>query len=438
VELGSRLRARGASRITTPDGRTVDFLELLARDPAAAGELAAAIGTAVTAAAQRSGGVLSFDQASAAARHGAVSGLGRKGPGSSAAGGAFSPRSDAAAVAPLLPSPASAASRGATAASSSDYLSILPHETIKPIADCYLRLKRAVGVVAPVWHGFMHIAELPVTVARKLTVPVMHEGAYRRRLLCLTMPGSFAFFTLVLTTHILKGGPTGAGGFPYWVIAGMVGGAVGVLLHFTLPSKHSHAAHPRGDAAEASQSQALLTAAPGAGKRGSADAAKLPGASAAGAPEWGVVKPAGLGVGGPQPHATVHKKRPWYRQLGIIIAGPNDHPAPRGAAFGVLMVLSFLQALFWLLVIATEIVGTAIFIGKTLHIPDVVMGLTVLAVGNSINDLAASLTIARDGYASMAVAGAYAGPMFNVLAGACTLDGRRCLLCRASPDGPHD
>ncbi len=40
-----------------------------------------------------------------------------------------------------------------------------------------------------------------------------------------------------------------------------------------------------------------------------------------------------------------------------------------------------------------------------------------LFCSNSINDLAASVTIAREGFPSMAVAGAYAGPMFNVLAG---------------------
>jgi Ca2+/Na+ antiporter len=89
------------------------------------------------------------------------------------------------------------------------------------------------------------------------------------------------------------------------------------------------------------------------------------------------------------------------------------------ATFGALLCLSFVLGLFWLLLIATEIVGVAICFGKVLDIPDIIMGLTVLAIGNSINDLAASLTIARDGYASMAVAGAYAGPMFNVLAGAC-------------------
>lgn len=39
------------------------------------------------------------------------------------------------------------------------------------------------------------------------------------------------------------------------------------------------------------------------------------------------------------------------------------------------------------------------------------------ATRNSINDLAATITIAKEGYPTMAVAGAYAGPMFNVLAG---------------------
>ena len=34
-----------------------------------------------------------------------------------------------------------------------------------------------------------------------------------------------------------------------------------------------------------------------------------------------------------------------------------------------------------------------------------------------MNDFAASISIARDGFAQMAIAGAYAGPMFNILAG---------------------
>lgn len=41
----------------------------------------------------------------------------------------------------------------------------------------------------------------------------------------------------------------------------------------------------------------------------------------------------------------------------------------------------------------------------------------ILAIANSIQDLAADVTIARRGYPSMAVAGAYAGPIFNILLG---------------------
>ena len=58
----------------------------------------------------------------------------------------------------------------------------------------------------------------------------------------------------------------------------------------------------------------------------------------------------------------------------------NDAPLPGGATFGVLLLLSFVLGLFWLLLIATEIVGVAICFGKVLSIPDIIMGLTVLAI----------------------------------------------------------
>lgn len=51
------------------------------------------------------------------------------------------------------------------------------------------------------------------------------------------------------------------------------------------------------------------------------------------------------------------------------------------------------------------------------------VGLTILAIGNSVNDLAADVTIARQGFASMAIAGAFAGPMFS------TCDGVWWLSC---------
>lgn len=45
------------------------------------------------------------------------------------------------------------------------------------------------------------------------------------------------------------------------------------------------------------------------------------------------------------------------------------------------------------------------------------LGFTVLAWGNSIGDLMANLSIAKKGYAEMAMTGCYAAPLFNLLLG---------------------
>ena len=400
-QLAQRLRARGVSRIDTPDGGSVDFIELLARDRVAAGNLAAAIANAVTTAAQQAPGgkPLTYEEAAAAAAAGAGDMLRRNSmvngeledvelgaPDGAVGGEAPAPPVGASGfvfVASVLP-PAP------TVASSSDFLSILPHETIKPLADCYMRARGCCGCIGPAWHAMMHFCELPVELARRLTVPMMHTGSYRRRLVCLIMPTACAFFVFIVTTHIIEGGPTDVAGVPYAVIAAVVGELVGLLLYFAiLPGYPPGAAD---DLPHASEATKLLDAKAG----GAPPRAPTAVAAAAAAPA---------------------KKRPWYKRFGLWLAGPNNAPLPGGITFGVLLMLSFVIGLFWLLIIATEIVGVAICFGKILSIPDIIMGLTVLAVGNSINDLAASLTIARDGYASMAVAGAYAGPMFNVLAG---------------------
>ena len=45
------------------------------------------------------------------------------------------------------------------------------------------------------------------------------------------------------------------------------------------------------------------------------------------------------------------------------------------------------------------------------------MGLTVLAMGNSLGDMAADLAVARSGKPNMAVTACYAGPFFNMCIG---------------------
>jgi hypothetical protein len=323
-ELAARLRARGTAVITTTEGNTVDFIELLARDPDAAAELAASIGTAVTAAAQKKSKPLTFEDARAAAS------------------GAARPT-----VASMQANKTGGISSAAPPASEKvkvpvmDVLAILPHETIKPIANMFTRLKNVFNRVQPYYHGFMHVMELPIQGLRKLSVPLLHEGAYRRRWMCIVMPFMTAFMTIVLTTHVLKGSATSVGGFPFWVLGFLVGGVLGVILHFTLPK------NPSADIDEGSSVSLLAKQQPN--------------------------------------HTEAHHghkhKRPWYKKIGIMIAGPNTHPLPQKPILYTLLILSFVMALFWLLIVANEIVGTAIFIGKVLNIPDIVMGLTVLAVG---------------------------------------------------------
>ena len=75
------------------------------------------------------------------------------------------------------------------------------------------------------------------------------------------------------------------------------------------------------------------------------------------------------------------------------------------------------MAATWIDFIADRLVSLLDFIGIVLHIPGSIMGLTILAWGNSVGDLSANLTMARKGLANMAMTACFAGPVFNILLG---------------------
>lgn len=77
----------------------------------------------------------------------------------------------------------------------------------------------------------------------------------------------------------------------------------------------------------------------------------------------------------------------------------------------------FIMAVIWIFAIAEELVDLLYSFGKILQISNGILGLTVLAWGNSLGDLVADVAIARRGELSMAVAGIFAGPTFNLLVG---------------------
>ena len=84
---------------------------------------------------------------------------------------------------------------------------------------------------------------------------------------------------------------------------------------------------------------------------------------------------------------------------------------------GPIALVGFIIAASWIDYIADHVVSLLDFVGTILHIPGSIMGLTVLAWGNSIGDLSANVTMARKGLANMAMTACFAGPVFNILVG---------------------
>jgi sodium/potassium/calcium exchanger 6 len=79
--------------------------------------------------------------------------------------------------------------------------------------------------------------------------------------------------------------------------------------------------------------------------------------------------------------------------------------------------LGFIIAATWIDTIADQLVKLLTFLGVIFRIPGSIMGLTILAWGNSMGDLSANMTMAKKGLANMAITACFAGPVFNILVG---------------------
>jgi sodium/potassium/calcium exchanger 6 len=106
--------------------------------------------------------------------------------------------------------------------------------------------------------------------------------------------------------------------------------------------------------------------------------------------------------------------------VGIVaaftVAAVTDNQAPPKyhAAYGY---LGFAVSVAWIYVVANEIVNVLQTIGFLIGLSDAILGLTVLAWGNSIGDFVSNLTVAKQGYPRMAVGACYGGPALNMLLG---------------------
>ncbi|XP_070372218.1 mitochondrial sodium/calcium exchanger protein isoform X2 [Equus asinus] len=86
--------------------------------------------------------------------------------------------------------------------------------------------------------------------------------------------------------------------------------------------------------------------------------------------------------------------------------------------------LGFLTSALWINAAATEVVNILRSLGVVFRLSNTVLGLTLLAWGNSIGDVFSDFTLARQGYPRMAYSACFGGIIFNILVGV----GLGCLL----------
>ncbi|XP_021268825.1 sodium/potassium/calcium exchanger 6, mitochondrial isoform X3 [Numida meleagris] len=110
--------------------------------------------------------------------------------------------------------------------------------------------------------------------------------------------------------------------------------------------------------------------------------------------------------------------------LAIIIFVTTRNEEPPKYHCQVFAFLGFLSSAMWINAAATELVNILRTLGIIFELSNTVLGLTLLAWGNSIGDTFSDLTMARQGYPRMAFSACFGGIIFNILVGV----GLGCLL----------
>lgn len=79
--------------------------------------------------------------------------------------------------------------------------------------------------------------------------------------------------------------------------------------------------------------------------------------------------------------------------------------------------LGFGVAVTWIYCLANEIVALLQVFGVIFNLSDAILGLTVLAWGNSISDFVSNIAVARKNYPRMAISACFGGPLLALLLG---------------------
>ncbi|KUI62263.1 hypothetical protein VP1G_09395 [Cytospora mali] len=103
--------------------------------------------------------------------------------------------------------------------------------------------------------------------------------------------------------------------------------------------------------------------------------------------------------------------------ITLVILLVSTSPTTKPRYHFLFCFLGFIIAIAWISTIAEEVVGVLKAVGVILGMSEAILGLTIFAVGNSVGDLVADITVARLGYPVMALSACFGGPMLNILLG---------------------
>jgi hypothetical protein len=101
----------------------------------------------------------------------------------------------------------------------------------------------------------------------------------------------------------------------------------------------------------------------------------------------------------------------------MLVGGPDG--AKRSWWFWPIMLLTFFSSVAWMNVIAGESVNAALSVAIVSRLSSSIIGLTMVAWGNSVGDLVADVAVANSGAVFTAICSTVGSPMLSAVLGIC-------------------